>query len=322
MNDPVEKAIRIGNYHDRLDDETVIRDITRIVRIIQGIPVEEDKIRFRISKIKNYIDILKKLPPGIEQRTPAWYAARENMVTGSELQSAIEGRKQFFENKLGGPDGWNKLKDNPAIKWGVKYEPVATELYERRNNCKVHEFGLLPHPVMPNVGASPDGITDLGIMLEIKCPFSRQITGKIKTDYATQIQMQLDTTELYECDFLECKIEEYKSVNDFVQDTSDSDPRLTKSGKEKGVIWKTDTDHEVSPDLTTEEMVKWAEERPGSSFWRIVIYNCVRVEKNESFIRDLKPKIEETLKKIAIYKSDNDRFKEDFGELKEFAFIL
>lgn len=59
-----------------------------------------------------------------------------------------------------------------------------------------------------------------GTMLEIKNPFSRKIDGKIKYDYEIQIQMQLATTGLYKCDFIESKInkEAYKSLDELLRD--------------------------------------------------------------------------------------------------------
>ena len=46
----------------------------------------------------------------------------------------------------------------PALLHGIKFEPVATQIYEKRNNVEVIEFGCLPHPYIPYFGASPDGI--------------------------------------------------------------------------------------------------------------------------------------------------------------------
>ena len=90
---------------------------------------------------------------------------------------------------------------------GVKYEEVAVMIYEQRNSMKVFEYGCIPHPVYDFIGASPDGITDSGIMLEIKCPSSRKITGVIPSYYWCQVQTQLEVCELDRCDFLECKLE-------------------------------------------------------------------------------------------------------------------
>jgi hypothetical protein len=159
------------------------------------------------------------------------------MFTTSELQELlgdIGGLESLVKKKLSGVA--SSLASVKAIQWGVTYEPVACALYEQRNGCQVHEFGLRPHPRIPRFGASPDGITDQGIMLEIKCPYTRRIDGRISKTYMTQIQTQLDTAELKECDFLECKIHEYESVEEYMNDEYCKDAALASNGMERGVV--------------------------------------------------------------------------------------
>lgn len=94
------------------------------------------------------------------QRTPEWYAMRKTRLTASDLATALGESKyntcfSLLEKKIG---MGKKFTGNFATEWGVKYEPVATEIYERRNGVRVVEFGLLPHPTISFLGASPDGI--------------------------------------------------------------------------------------------------------------------------------------------------------------------
>ena len=294
-----------------------------------GRPVPLGRVRARLSEIAGYVEALEavRLNPGIPQRTPEWYAARQRMVTGSELESATNPSKkrQFFKRKLAGPEAWNDLKDSPAIKWGVKYEPVACELYQRRSGAGVHEFGLLPHGGIPGFGASPDGISDLGIMLEIKCPYSRVITGRVPQAYYAQVQAQLDTAGLRECDFLECKLEEYGGPDEYLGDASPDDPQLTSRGTEKGAVWLSEDPpaHEVyiGPDA-----VGWAEARPGASLWRLLVYSRVRVLKDDRFVEGLRPSIEEAVAKISEYADDPSALdrdhppRQDPWSLPSFAF--
>jgi hypothetical protein len=105
--------------------------------------------------------------------------------------------------------------------WGNKYESVAVLIYEYRNNVKVLEFGCLKHPFINFLGASPDGITEDGIMLEIKCPSTREITGIPPPYYWCQVQGQLEVCELDRCDFLECKIKEYDGEEEYLNDNYD-----------------------------------------------------------------------------------------------------
>ena len=85
------------------------------------------------------------------------------------------------------------------------FEDMAQRCYSQKNNIDVHEFGLLNNEKISHFGASPDGITDIGIMVEIKCPYSRKIKENfIPEKYYYQIQGQLAVCELNECDYIEC----------------------------------------------------------------------------------------------------------------------
>jgi hypothetical protein len=117
---------------------------------------------------------------------------------------------------------WDYLGKQPAIMWGKKFEPVAAEIYSRRTASVVHEFGLLLHPGMPGFGASPDGITSDGVMLEIKCPYSRRLyPGVVPRAYMAQIQGQLDSAGLDMCDYFEVRQGEYRGEEDFLADGAD-----------------------------------------------------------------------------------------------------
>ena len=95
----------------------------------------------------------------------------------------------------------------------------------------------IEHPNLPWLGVSPDGITDDGIMLEIKCPSSRQITGEIPSYYWCQVQQQLECLDLDECDFIQCNIERYGGREDWLADTHpECDFRSIKYGNLRGVV--------------------------------------------------------------------------------------
>jgi hypothetical protein len=118
---------------------------------------------------------------------------------------------------------------------------VATELYEHKNRYKVYDFGLMPHPIHRFLGASPDGITSDGRMLEIKVPLSRKLSGRPPLHYWIQMQMQMECCDLDVCDFVECKISEYPSENAYLNDTfmdeeGNSIYGLTQNGLNKGCV--------------------------------------------------------------------------------------
>lgn len=185
----------------------------------------------RLEKIKKYRNSLKKLQemPKMEQRTEEWYAIRRNMLTASDLATAIgkgkfSSKKQLLQKKIAEIQGTNATWNSnsiPALKWGIMYEDVAMRCYRaQRSNVVCHEFGLIAHP-NPSVpfGASPDGITELGIMVELKCPWKRKIEhGTVPEQYYYQIQGQLEVCDLDECDYVECilsevQLEEYLNSN-------------------------------------------------------------------------------------------------------------
>jgi hypothetical protein len=91
-------------------------------------------------------------------------------------------------------------------------------------NTKIGDFGCIPHPEYPFIGASPDGInidpesSRFGRMLEIKNIVNREITGIPKEEYWVQTQMQMEVCDLDECDFVETRFHEYAMENDFYED--------------------------------------------------------------------------------------------------------
>ncbi len=147
-----------------------------------------------------------------DQRSPEWYQYRHNMMTASNIWKAIgsEANKNSLIMEKCKPyvDKGFIGVDSP-LHWGQKYEPVTVQLYEYINQTKVHEYGCIAHPDYPFIGASPDGITTEGRMLEIKNVVSREITGIPKMDYWVQMQVQLEVCDLEDCDFVETQFKEY-----------------------------------------------------------------------------------------------------------------
>jgi putative phage-type endonuclease len=183
---------------------------------VYGREVTPGLVRARVARARQLRPRLAELlaSPGIAQRTDAWYAARRGYVTASDISSALGSakygtQKEFYKKKCGAESEQRAFNGGaPPLKWGVMFEPVANAIYCARNRVAVHEFGLLGHRTVPHLGASPDGINELGVMLEIKCPYSRKIDGTVPKDYYYQIQGQLDVCGLDDCDYMECEFEE------------------------------------------------------------------------------------------------------------------
>ncbi len=166
--------------------------------------------------MEEHIESLQKIPQP-DQRTPDWFKFRNDRLTASDWGKIVSGagfssRKAIIRKKCGADQ---KALTNKAIQWGVKYEPVAIMLYELMNGEKVLLFGCLPHPTIPFLGASPDGITKKGIMVEIKCPYSRIITGIPSEEYWIQVQGQLEVCGLEDCDFFECQLREFSTREEY-----------------------------------------------------------------------------------------------------------
>lgn len=205
-------------------------DETRIVSMIRAfcpeVTMTDDEIVHKVKLVRKYRKQLAELKriPYIAQRTEEWYNLRKQRLTASDTAQAIgKGkfgtRDQLVQKKvnevLGVPD--NFPKHLPALKWGIMFEAMAARCYaQRHQDIEIHEFGLIPHPNLDYYGASPDGITSLGVMIEIKCPYKRKITGDVPHYYELQIQGQMAVCGLRECDYIECELQEFESQEDYL----------------------------------------------------------------------------------------------------------
>lgn len=299
--------------------------VATTARLAIGKPVSLLDVENRRATVATYKQQLAKLQalPLMEQRTPAWYAARNTMITASDFAQALgKGKfgtqKQFYQKKCGYEvDTFDSFR--AALMWGVMYEPVAVDAYAYNNNCVMHDFGLLRHPTIDWVGASPDGISENGIMLEIKCPFKRKITGEIPTQYYYQMQGQLDVAELKECDFLECEFVEYDNIVQFQQHFEDNqNPKgiviALSSGSSKTPKYKY-SPYSLHADCTG--LVDWLDKELATQdddssisatrfhFWQLYTYSVVRVYRDDTFLQDdVYTPLALVWEKVKAYKTD------------------
>ena len=142
------------------------------------------------------------------QKSQEWLALRGKMLTASDAATAIG------VNKYETPEGLllkkcgvgEKFMGNAATLHGEKYEDEARILYEERYNEKVHEIGLCPHPIHNWLGGSPDGVSESGKLIEIKCPPQRAIIpGVVPEHYMPQLQLCMEILDLEEADFIQYK---------------------------------------------------------------------------------------------------------------------
>lgn len=304
--------------------------ISTVAGIALGSSVDPNDVRNRLGKVadfKRQLQILLDIPK-MEQRTPAWYEARNTMITASDFAQALgKGKfgtqKQFYQKKCGyEKDTFDMFK--AALCWGVMFEPVAADAYAFFNKCKLFEFGLLRHPTIDWVGASPDGINENGVMLEIKCPFKRKITGEVPTQYYYQMQGQLDVCGLDECDYLECEFLEYDNEAEYSKHFHDNIHPKGIVVELTNTCTKNNSKYIYSPfDLHAdrEGTLQWlrdelqrrpAEEVAKIHYWQLWTYSVTRIYKDAEFLqRDVYPELRQVWEKVVAYKLDKSLYDQE-----------
>ncbi len=278
-----------------------------------------------IKQLQTQIDYLAAKPQP-EQRTPAWYVFRHNLITASNAYKAFENqtiKNQIIYEKCKPIDmdrrsGFVNV-DSP-LHWGQKYEPLSVMLYERDYDTQVGDFGCIQHDTYSFLGASPDGInidptrpSRFGRMLEIKNIVNRVIDGIPKKEYWVQMQLQMETCGLEECDFLETRFKEYETETEFLADSDSADETgkfiRMKNGSPKGIILYFST-KEGKPhyiykplDMDLDEFKTWEEKTiddlsvPDENgvpqytwikniFWYLDEVSCVLVLRNKKWFMD------------------------------------
>jgi putative phage-type endonuclease len=286
--------------------------------------------------LKNQVVNLKSIFQP-EQKTKEWYDMRNTMLTASDWGTVLGENHYSNSNEvLKKKCGDNTFITNAAMQWGNKYESVAVLIYEKRNNVKVYDFGCLKHPFIDFLGASPDGITAEGIMLEIKCPSSRKITGIPPSYYWCQVQGQLEVCDLDRCDFLECSIKEYLNELEYTNDNYCNNFDLNKFGNEKGVVAeffrKIDKTfyYDYSPiGLIGRDLEIWKENiilKHESdevmfscfSYWYLEEVSCVPIYRNQEWFNNAKIELELFWHKVLKYRELGlDKLKDDIQKEKD-----
>lgn len=203
------------------------------------------------ARVLKLIEINKSVP---DQRTQEWSDLRYNAITASDCAKVLlltqyemklyedkviyiatknpklgsccytgSNIKEVFRKKVLPPEPYKKMYA-AALVHGTRYENVCSTIYEHRTQRKVLDFGLIPHPTIPFIAASPDGVTECGRMIEIKAPKSRKINGIPLIYYWMQMQQQLQCCGLDICDFVECEIGVYINEQEYLEDIWENAP--------------------------------------------------------------------------------------------------
>ena len=287
-----------------------------------------------IEQIGKQLKYLEQKPQPA-QRSKEWYEFRQNLITASNAYKAFESetvKNQLIYEKCNIKE-YNKIETeeekekeneeaesdikivnitttqnrpvniNTSLHHGQKYEPISVMLYEDKYKTKIQDFGCIQHDKYSFLGASPDGINvdkrspRYGRMLEIKNIVNREIDGIPKKEYWVQMQMQMETCKLEECDFLETKFVEYDSYEQFEEDGTFL---LSNNDEKKGIIMyfndkMGNPKYFVKPiQMLEEEFAVWENnmldlmQSPEygytwikNCYWKVETFSCVLVERNQ-----------------------------------------
>lgn len=295
---------------------------------------------------KAQVKLLMKKPQPV-QRSEEWFKQRQTRVTASEAASCLtkseavcgpyarafgltnfkykdrdclnpyENTSDYIIKKVSAFYGESTFKDTVFTLWGKKYEEVANRLYGKITGKKVHEFGLISHSRLKWLAASPDGITEEGVMLEIKCPKSRKIDSAVPIYYWVQCQIQLEVCNLEKCDFLECEITEVADEAVF---------RDLKPGEKTdiGIVMQHTSTHALEGDPvfmyppseleTADDYINWKNEVSKDSpslvpsYFHITKYQILTIQRDREWFAAVREPIKKTWEIIMRLQADKDSF--------------
>jgi putative phage-type endonuclease len=347
---PYQEIISCDGLIDKLlhrfgKSKLAIRRIIEIVNHVFDHSIQETYIQGRIDKIQAYQEQLGKLRslPIVEQRTEPWYKMRETMITASDFAQALgkgkygspkQQQKEFFAKKSGHDTLTINGRALDAMRWGTLYEPMAQQIYTRRTGLAIYEFGLLPHPHVDFFGASPDGINEQGIMIEIKCPKTREINGTYPIQYYFQMQGQMDVCALKECDYVECQMREYQDADTFWAS-------YEADAHERGIVVELQHQDGSSPtymysdiSLPKAALMAWLQATLAAApaahahahvhvhYWQVEVFNVMRVYHDAHFVRVHMEALKDIWQRVQLYRSDKELYLKEVGLLTKRTFAV
>ena len=295
---------------------TIVTDILNLPKRQESQPKRQDSLiqnsKQNLHTTKQILDKVNAYPIQ-KQRSPEWYEIRKTLFSASNIWKLFGTPSQYnsliYEKckpiEMGSYGGVTNM--NSPLNWGIKYEPVSVMVYEDMYKTTVNtNYGCIPHHKLP-IGASPDGIVNdptssqYGHMVEIKNIYNREITGIPSEDYWIQMQVQLETTGLTYCDFLETRFKEYTNVESYYSD---------ESRKYKGIIlyfipldnvFGVESKFVYKPIHVKEEDSVWIESQCvlheqthvlyETMYWYLDEVSCVLVERNPDWFLGTVPTI-------------------------------
>ena len=270
--------------------------------ILQPLTIEQKQV------LERKLEILKAKPQPL-QRTKEWYEFRYKLITASNAYKAFESQAQ--QNQLiyekchplqTGNESVGQINTDTSLHWGQMCEPLSVLFYEREFKTQIADFGCIQHEVYRFLGASPDGINvdpsndRYGRMLEIKNIVNREIDGIPKKEYWIQMQLQMETCDLDECDFLETKFVRYECEADYLADPTDEKATIIYFANGEG-----NPKYVYQPlsylDKSYEEVEEWIEQQKeegdkqgliwiANIYLKLEVMSCVLVTRNRRWFQD------------------------------------
>jgi putative phage-type endonuclease len=270
------------------------------------------------------------------QGTIEWLEQRKNRISASDIGSALD-ENEYKESdiviieKCGYPDHWWFDESSSVFTHhGHKYEFVASQIHEVKYKVKCNEAGFIPHPTIDFIGASPDkfaidNINHRGYLVEIKCPYRRYPKPNvIPRYYWIQMQIQLEVTGLDECYFEDCRILEYSSEAEYLEDTDMVCPKKGIIGAVQDLI--ANTIHYIYPvlcnsnseseserylrmkneiDIRVDELKKKSEKYyfKGYSWWRLEKHESILVLRDRKWFTEVFPRLQAFWQKILYHRA-------------------
>lgn len=173
----------------------------------------EQKMDIELIKtnLKNMETQLGFNPLEIEQKSDEWHFMRLGLVTASNFWKILpsERTKKYgdtrktYMRELVTQIADREAKENITSKqmdWGNQHEPAAREKYAMILNMKIHELSFI-FSHNGRAGLSVDGLTDVGLGFEIKCPYDPAnhtkfiVEGQTKKEYIHQVNSSMWMTE-------------------------------------------------------------------------------------------------------------------------------
>lgn len=198
-----------------------------------------NNIYFYMRNLIKKIRILQK--SSIKPHTDEWYNVRDKKISATNISSIIgidnyKTSEQLLNDKIYGLN----IIDNKYTKHGNMFEDIAIRILEKKLDINVMEVGFKLSDKYNFLGATPDGITVIGdelLLIEIKCPLTRKISGIPSFNYYCQMQTQLEVYEINKCLFFECNLKEItkKEYNELKREKYQN---LYGYNQKKNIYWK------------------------------------------------------------------------------------